>query len=279
MQNITVDGSEYHSKAMENNTHLDFVIKHFRQGVFDPDRSIGQFWQAVGRGRIVRLRAVAGRIAAAAAVVAVVLAGLSVHLLRMNAWEETAESIVILPDRSTVYLRDGSTLAFQPRRFGKERVVRVDGTAYFEVARKDGASFEVRSDEAFVRVLGTKFQFDAVTGSVDVTEGRVLFAKAGSEEGIILTKGKSASLVGGIPAPRSPELVNPAYWATKTLVYEDTPIRQVLYELSEIFGRELILKHAKDSDLRLTGEFRVEDGLENILSIIESALGVKITVK
>lgn len=264
---------------MEKNTHFDFVIKHFRQGAFDPDKSIGQLWQAVGRGRVMKLRAAGRWIAAAAAIAIVALTGISIHSSRINEWEQTAESIVILPDQTTVHLKDGSTLAFQPRRFGKERVVKVDGTAYFEVARKDGATFEVRSDETFVRVLGTKFQFNADANSVDVTEGRVLFAKTGSEEGVILTKGNSASLVDGQLAMNDSDLTNPAYWATKTLVYEDTPIRQVLYELSEIFGRELILKHSKDSDLRLTGEFRVEDGLENILSIIESALEVKITVK
>ena len=264
---------------MEKNTHFDFVLKHFRQGAFNPDKSIGQLWQAVGRGRVVRFRAAGRRIAAAAAIAIVALTGISIHNSRINEWVQTAESLVVLPDQSTVYLKSGSTLAFQPRRFDKERVVKVDGTAYFEVARKDGATFEVRSDETFVRVLGTKFQFDADNNSVDVTEGRVLFAKTGTEDGVILTKGKSASLIGGSPALREPELVNPAYWATKTLVYEDTPILQVLHELSEIFDRELILKHTKDSDLKLTGEFRVEDGLENILSIIESALGVKITVK
>lgn len=264
---------------MEKNTHFDFVIKHFRQAAFDPDKSIGQFWQAVGRGRVIKLRAAGRRIAAAAAIAIVALTGLSLHNSRINEWVQTAENIVVLPDQSTVYLKGGSTLAFQPRRFDKERVVKVDGTAYFEVARKDGASFEVRSDETFVRVLGTKFQFDSENNSVDVTEGRVLFAKTGSEEGIILTKGKSASLIGCIPSLIAPELVNPAYWATKTLVYEDTPLIQVLHELSDIFDRELILARAKDSYLRLTGEFRVEDGLEKILSIIESALEVKITVK
>ena len=264
---------------MEKNTHFDFVIKHFRQGAFDPDKSIGQFWQAVGRGRVIKLRAAGRRIGAAAAIAIVALTGLSLHNSRINEWVQTAENIVVLPDQSTVYLKGGSTLAFQPRRFDKERVVKVDGTAYFEVARKDGASFEVRSDETFVRVLGTKFQFDSENNSVDVTDGRVLFAKAGSEEGVLLTKGKSAALVDGHLAMNDSDLENPAYWATETLVYEDTPLLQVLHELSEIFDRELILTRTKDSELRLTGEFNVNDGLEKILSIIESALNARITVK
>lgn len=264
---------------MEKNTHFDFVIKHFRKGAFDPDKSIGQFWQAVGRGRVMKLRAVTRWISAAAAVAIVALTGISIHNSRINEWERTAESTVVLPDQSTVCLKSGSTLAFQPRRFSKERVVKVDGTAYFEVAHKEGLSFEVRSDETFVRVLGTKFQFDAEDNSVDVTEGCVLFAKAGSEEGVLLTKGKSAALVEGHLAMNDSDMQNPAYWATKTLVYEDTPLLQVIQELSEIFDSELILTRAKDAELRLTGEFSVNEGLEKILSIIETALNVKITVK
>ena len=264
---------------MENNTHLDFVIKHFRQGAFNPDKSIWSFREAVGRSRTMRVRAVAKWAIAAASVAIIVLTGLSVHTGRMNKWEQIAESIVVLPDQSMVYLKDGATLAFQPRRFGKERVVKVNGTAYFKVTHRNGASFEVRSDEVYVRVLGTAFQFDAENNSVDVTEGRVFFAKEGSDEGLILTKGKSASLIDGSPVQKTPDMLNPAYWATETLVYEDAPLLQVLEELSEIFGRKLILTHSQGRELRLTGEFSIDDGLDKILSIIESALDVKIIVK
>ncbi len=264
---------------MENNTHLDFVIKHFRQGAFDPDKSIWSFREAVGRRRTMRVRAVARWGFAAAVAAIIVLTGLSVHAGRMNGWEKIADSIAVLPDQSTVYLKDGATLAFQPRRFSKERVVKVTGTAYFEVTHRDGASFEVRSDDVYVRVIGTAFQFDAGKNSVDVIDGRVFFAKTGTEEGLVLAKGKSATLVDGIPVPQTPDRLNPAYWATETLVYEDAPLLQVLEELSEIFGRKLILTHSQGRELRLTGEFSIEDGLDRILSIIESALDVKITVR
>ncbi|MDR0544717.1 MAG: FecR domain-containing protein [Odoribacteraceae bacterium] len=89
---------------------------------------------------------------------------------------------VELPDGSRVWLNSESTLAYPSRFAGGERVVRLEGEAYFEVVEDAGAPFSVLVGGCTVRVLGTRFNAchyagdrQAVTtllsGAVEVSAG------------------------------------------------------------------------------------------------------------
>ena len=256
---------------------LQFVLRHYRRGLLDPDAALVRFRRRIGSYDAWRGRRAAWRFATAAAAALLLAVGLGLYRSSLNRWEETTASSVVLPDRSTVRLKEGATLAFQPRRFSKERAVRLEGTAYFEVAAT-GAPFEVSSGEARVRVLGTKFQFDAERLEVCLAEGRVLFAREGSDAGLLMMEGTAAVLEEGaaLPVFITPSSPNPLAWATGRLVYDAVPLGTVLEELSSIFGTELTLTTQLSDKVKLTAEFLVSDGLGHILSAIESALDVDI---
>ena len=88
---------------------------------------------------------------------------------------------VVLPGGSRVDLNAGSTLrwargfSWLPGFDRSERVVRLDGEAFFDVAR-DGRPFRVETSDAQVAVLGTRFNVRSRPGegtSVTVDEGSV----------------------------------------------------------------------------------------------------------
>ncbi|MBR6212213.1 MAG: FecR domain-containing protein [Bacteroidales bacterium] len=257
---------------------LQFVLRHYRRGLWDPDKAIVRFRKNIGYYDAWKARRAVWRLSAAAVAALLLAAGLALHRSSLNRWEETTASSVMLPDHSTVRLKDGSTLAFQPRRFSKERTVRLEGTAYFEVVSDPGAPFEVRSGEARVRVLGTKFQFDAEHREVFLSEGRLLFAREDSDKGLLMTDGTAAVLEGdaAVPVFITTASLNPLAWATGRLAYDAVPLAQVLDELSAIFGKELKTSSQSSDTVLLTAEFLVSDGLGHILSAIESALNVEI---
>ena len=256
---------------MENNKTA-FVLHHYKEGVFDPKRGLVRYRERVGAQREgVRLMVLRWA-AAAAAVVLLIAAGTGLYRWRLNRWEEVSARAFVLPDQSVIRLQEGAVLSFQPHRFAKERTVKLSGTGYFEVARNEASPFVVRSGEARVKVLGTQFQFDASLNTVYVTEGRVLFAT--EEEGLELTRGAYAILRDGKPVLSAPQLPNPAAWATGRLQYDATPLGTVLKELSSLFGRKLSAEWADEPSL--TGEFALSDGLPRIISLIESALNVKV---
>ena len=257
---------------------LQFVLRHYRRGLLDPDAALVRFRRRIGTFDAWRGRRAARRFATAAAAALLLAVGFGLYRSSLNLWEETTASSVVLPDHSTVRLKEGATLAFQPRRFSKERAVRLEGTAYFEVVSDPGAPFEVRSGDARVRVLGTKFQFDAERGEVCLAEGRLTFAREGSGAGLLMTAGTTAILKEGVVLPVfiTPEAPNPLAWATGRLVYDAVPLASVLDELSAIFEKDLRTSAQSSDTMRLTGEFLVSDGLPHILSAIESALDVDI---
>lgn len=258
---------------------IQFVIKNYRKGEFDPDRGIERFRERVGLAPAGRNAWVTWRLAFVAVIV-VLVAGLSLYIVSMNRWEETAAAVVELPDGSVVQLQKGATLAFQPRRFTRERNVRLRGTGCFEVMRDPDAPFVVRGRESFVRVLGTQFLFDTEGEEVYVLDGRVLFAREDSGRGLELGKGEYAILPEGseVPLLTAPATPNPAAWATGRLEYDAVPLGDVLEELSDLYGKRLGVAPEAASGKRLTGAFDVSDGAAFIIAAIESALNVQIAV-
>ena len=256
--------------------HLDFVLKHYQEGKFDTQKAIDRFNEAHGIVQKPRRRVlpwVSGVAAAAAAVI------LCVFLFRGNEQQmieliaNNAVKEFVLPDGTDVTLAPGSKLSYSEK---SPRNTALEGKAYFEVARDEAVPFEITSDGAFVRVLGTKFMVDAGSSvkEVYVTEGKVLFAKSSDAEGVILTKDMQATLSpeANVPVIALETDVNSIAWQRGSFIFDKTPLREVLETLSEHYKVSFA---ATDVDKQLSGEFYAED-LDLIISLIESALDVRI---
>lgn len=270
---------------------LRFVAQHWKAGRFDPERAWRRFHateKATGPAR----RPVFGRPVwgyAIASALAVLVLGLFLFRPAPQAVIPAAAGVqaVVLPDGSRATLAPGATLSFRRHGFGRrDRAVAQTGKVYYSVERNESLPFEITASEGFVRVLGTRFQIetDDTGTTVDVVDGRVLFAAAPSgtrktvreEDGVILTRGMHAELAPGatVPGLSEAESANPAAWATHVFRYENTPLEEVLRELSGHFGHSL---RTDARDRRLTGEFEGEE-LDEIVSLIESALDIQIVI-
>jgi ferric-dicitrate binding protein FerR (iron transport regulator) len=95
-----------------------------------------------------------------------------------------AQKELVLEDGSKVWLNAGSVLKYPPHFTGSERLVELNGEAFFEVSGKNGSPFRVLIRDAEVDVLGTFFTVMAyddepasrttlVRGAVKVTNGQV----------------------------------------------------------------------------------------------------------
>lgn len=271
---------------------LRFVAQHWKAGRFEPDRAWRRFRvteKATGPAR----RPVFGRPVwgyALASALAVLVLGLFLFRPAPRTVIPAAADIrtVVLPEGTHATLAPGATLSFRRHGFGRrDRDVTQTGKVYYSVERNESLPFEITVSEAFVRVLGTRFQIetDDTGTAVDVVDGRVLFAAAPSgvrktvreEDGVILTRGMHAKLAPGVtvPALSEAEHANPAAWASHLFRYQDTPLSEVLQELSSNFGRTL---STDQPDRRLTGEFEGTD-LQEILPLIEEALNLTISIR
>lgn len=90
---------------------------------------------------------------------------------------------IALPDGSKVWLNSGSSIRYPTAFVGSERIVELNGEAYFEVSKNKKMPFIVRTNKAMdIKVLGTEFNVMAyenekninttlIEGSVEVLKG------------------------------------------------------------------------------------------------------------
>lgn len=265
---------------------IDFVAKSYEENRFDPKKALARSQNGSLRRslslskRTVMLKRIAG-VAAAAAV------GIFLYLSWLTSWTGYAAYDIAqtftLPDSSSVTLAPGSTLRLQKHK--DKRLVQMTGKVYFNVRHDDRAPFRVNAGSGFVKVLGTRFQVDSRDPiSVSVVSGKVLFSAIRSgEKALILTKGQSAVLdpAASKPVEITPKHPNPAAWATGEFIYDNTPLPEVLSELSEYYDVTLVAfdaGHSSGESRRLSGEFSTSS-LQEILNLINSALGTYIQIE
>lgn len=265
---------------------IDFVAKSYEENRFDPKKALARSQNGSLRRslslskRTVMLKRIAG-VAAAAAV------GIFLYLSWLTSWTGYAAYDIAqtftLPDFSSVTLAPGSTLRLQKHK--DKRLVQMTGKVYFNVRHDDRAPFRVNAGSGFVKVLGTRFQVDSRDPiSVSVVSGKVLFSAIRSgEEALILTKGQSAVLdpAASKPVEITPKHPNPAAWATGEFIYDNTPLPEVLSELSEYYDVTLVAfdaGHSSGESRSLSGEFSTSS-LQEILNLINSALGTDIQIE
>lgn len=265
---------------------IDFVAKSYEENRFDPKKALARSQNGSLRRslslskRTVMLKRIAG-VAAAAAV------GIFLYLSWLTSWTGYAAYDIAqtftLPDSSSVTLAPGSTLRLQKHK--DKRLVQMTGKVYFNVRHDDRAPFRVDAGSGFVKVLGTRFQVDSRDPiSVSVVSGKVIFSAIRSgEEALILTKGQSAVLdpAASKPVEITPKHPNPAAWATGEFIYDNTPLPEVLSELSEYYDVTLVAfdaGHSSGESRRLSGEFSTSS-LQEILNLINSALGTDIQIE
>lgn len=265
---------------------IDFVAKSYEENRFDPKKALARSQNGSLRRslslskRTVMLKRIAG-VAAAAAV------GIFLYLSWLTSWTDYAAYDIAqtftLPDSSSVTLAPGSTLRLQKHK--DKRLVQMTGKVYFNVRHDDRAPFRVDAGSGFVKVLGTRFQVDSRDPiSVSVVSGKVLFSAIRSgEEALILTNGQSAVLdpAASKPVEITPKHPNPAAWATGEFIYDNTPLPEVLSELSEYYDVTLVAfdaGHSSGESRSLSGEFSTSS-LPEILNLINSALGTDIQIE
>lgn len=72
---------------------------------------------------------------------------------------DMAQSLLVeLPDGSTVNLSANTELKYDPDSYEENRLLKLEGEAYFDVVK--GANFEVETSEGNIKVLGTTFNVD-----------------------------------------------------------------------------------------------------------------------
>ncbi len=167
-------------------------------------------------------------------------------------------------EQKTVQLDDGSLLQLNTRsqarvKFdGRAREIELEGEALFTVAHDARRPFLVRTHDATVRALGTRFNVyeQEHTTRVAVLEGRVRLTSAGSGQAFDLGAGEEARVTDGVyhKEPR-PDVKAATAWRDRTLVFERARLAEVAQEFNRYNTLQFKVDPAMDDANRLSGTF------------------------
>jgi len=195
----------------------------------------------------------------------------------------------ILPDGSVVTLNSNSKISFPKRFKGNVREVTITGEAFFDVKSNPEKPFVINAGEARVKVLGTSFNVSAYpeqekveiiveTGKVQVTRKTNTSTKETSS--LLLTPGekgtfseKSNKLEKNVNADR-----NYLAWKTRNLVFEETPLNQVISHLKKVYRVDIQLTDKELNNLVLTAEFNKKP-VDFILNVIQLTFDLELEEK
>jgi len=163
----------------------------------------------------------------------------------------------LLPDQSTIELNADSKISYKSKSWASERIVELEGEAFFEVAK--GASFKVITTNGTVEVLGTEFNVNARNNTliVDCKEGKVRVTAKSSTS--ILTQGQGTRLNGAktrLLDTYPSNIDKKIGWRTGNYYLEGTTLDHAVEELERQYNiqvvglNEAILKRKGDYTFR-----------------------------
>lgn len=180
-----------------------------------------------------------------------------------------ADQTVTLPDGSKIILKAASSIALSPHFNQSDRRVKLSGSAYFDVFRNINKPFIIRSGQLLTKVVGTSFSITDSEVSqkieVKVYTGQVSVQVASSSNEtdtnpLLLTPNlkavfqkRSKTLQKGLNDKLTvlqPENVPNRY----VFNYHEEKLKQVLDQLKNAYGIDIILFHEKDGERLLTGD-------------------------
>ncbi len=239
------------------------------------------------QGRWLRNPAVR-RLAAACVVVlvaaAVVLFGLG-DLIRYRTYATRSGETrsLVLPDGSQVALNANSTLKvarYLPGTDGRE--VWLTGEAFFTVAKRpDRARFVVHTQDLDVVVLGTQFNVTQRRGDTRVvlSEGKVklLPRTAAHAPPVLMAPGDlvQVSAARRQVARRTVTPENYSSWRENKLVFDSTPLAEVLLTVQDFYGVRVKLADPAMGEKKFTATLPNND-LNIVLKAISSVYGLEV---
>jgi len=194
-----------------------------------------------------------------------------------------------LPDSSTVTLYPGATLNYPEGLKGKKRELQLTGKAFFKVKHDQHRPFIVQTGTITTVVLGTSFWVDAIkdagTISVKVKTGKVGVVHGNAPAIFLLPSekaifDKSSGVLAKVKQPVIRRLIPaaPNLQAPAALVFNETPLKQVVQAIAENFKLRVTLPEGIDTDLPITLNTK-DKTITQILQDIKAQIPIDYEVK
>lgn len=197
-----------------------------------------------------------------------------------------AQAQMRLPDGTLVVLNAGSCITY-PQDFGVDnRVVKLQGEGYFEVAHNAEKPFYVYSESLQVHVLGTKFNFrdytEDETAVVSLLEGKVALHNNKEVERYLAPKERATvnKKDGLIQIEKTEQICRDIQWKNGKLTFDEIPLPLLIRRLERSYGVHIVLKNETLSSYCFYGNFdRTQQNIKEVLEVLKATGKIHYTLK
>ncbi|MCS2891018.1 FecR domain-containing protein [Parabacteroides faecis] len=228
----------------------------------------------------------------ASVIILLLLTGISVYRYAMEqqkmqdmivSVEKGQKANVVLPDGSKVWVNSDSRLIYGSRFTSKERILELEGEAYFEVAPDKDRPFIVETKNISVKALGTSFDVKSykednwvsavlMTGKVEVwSENEKLILEPNQR--ILFDKS-----TGKMEKSRVMDATDFSGWMYNTLSFEAETFENIVQTLQRLYNTKIVFESESLKKYRFTGS-PGNTSLESILQILSLTSPLSYEVK
>lgn len=190
---------------------------------------------------------------------------------------------VTLSDGTVVWLNGNSELIYSADFSGAERFVQLTGEAFFEVTKNPNKPFVIETNKSKVTVLGTSFNVRSKIAEnkteVVVKTGKVRLENSIGDKKVELIpnqKGVHDAFTNLVTEMEVKDM-NDIAWHNDRLIFMNTPLKEVLDDLSRQFEVKITLTDQTLNSCEYGATHKVEEGITAILDAIADTY--KMTLK
>lgn len=196
---------------------------------------------------------------------------------------EKCSYVVTLSDGTRVSLNAGSTLKY-PTNFGADRrEVMLHGEAYFDVVKDNDRPFVVTTENASVKVYGTRFNvnsYDKNLVKTSLISGSVGVTPNGRQE-IRIAPGQMLTLnIESAQSQLSMFNINKyEAWQMGFFRCDDEPVSVILDDISHWYGVRFEYKSEKIRDVSISASINRNNSVEEVLQLLNATSNMNFNKK
>lgn len=195
------------------------------------------------------------------------------QLLAVSPATPESKRFILLPDSSTVVLREGSSLIYPASFKGNTREVTLKGEGYFDIRHQPGKPFVIHSGRLLTTVLGTAFNIkaypDQSSVTVTVTRGKVKIEDEQSRQLLgILLPDQQIVYENKVAATKAVKAEETVAWLKKGMDFNSIPFEDIAKQIGEQYQVPIRFANPALRQCRIRATFEGTEPLDKVLYIL-----------
>lgn len=180
-----------------------------------------------------------------------------------------------LADNTDIWLNANTSLRYPSEFSKKDRIVYLDGEAFFDVSKNNKKPFTVKTASGDIRVTGTSFNVEAYSkqggfetnlfdGSVDIYQNEQRLISLKPNERSFLKEGK----IYVTPITDRDKFL----WKEGLIAFNNKTLEEILSSLEKYFDIKIQISSNSLPQYTYTGKFRQSDGVDYALRVLQKSI-------